>query len=270
MANGLQHYVPRSILKSWVGPHNQVCFYRFSTDSFGMAETYRRFFALDDIFTPQEDSFLQKKIEAPLGDFITQLGTKYASGDIQNWKVFRAIYLFILTQSHRFSAAAGNAAVASLKTFIAKGTTHIDQLIQAFMEKYSLILLQCPEGHIMCLPESGYFILPILDRVNAQDYGEAFFAPLTPCLAIGMAPKMAPQAIVEQQADQLMAHSVTANDGIDVVVLPYSGAYTGEQQEVFKHQLKEFRARLKAQFAMIGERRKIVGEFYKTAVQEFI
>lgn len=216
------HYVARLLSKDWSvsgTKGGKLKYYDFSNNKFG-EEFGKNLFSQKKAFSVKAEKFLRKKIENPLGDFKNNLFKKYKEGSIPNWNTYRGMILYFATQASRLVTVKGFNTHFDVEYFAKQKSVYLDQLASAFMADYVLYTLYSPEGHCLFLPETGYFINPIIGSDNPIDYGSSYCVPLIPTVAMVLAPKLAPKEDVFFSRNHMMEHSVGLSKLADKILIP--------------------------------------------------
>lgn len=267
MAYENNHYVPKFLIKRWAGPNQKVCYFDFHTKKFER-DTPTNLLAQQNVFPAKLESFLNKKIETPFSDFVHQFDTMYAGKPISNWRIFRSLILYFITQPGRF-ALANDHGVTNLAELTTRDDEYLNNLVKAFMESHNLIVLTCSPGHSILLPSCGFFAFPVINRDNAQGFGNAYATPMDSGKALIMMPIDVPENVINQQRDVLMAHSVCPGEHLKHVILPYHEEYFGDDSAKYSQKLLDFREQSVTSFRLEHEKQKIIQEMNEKILEYF-
>ena len=206
------HYVTRSLSKPWEWPGRVLHYYDFETNKFGKKSS-ESLFAMEGVFTKEEEDFFSKNFETQLGKFKKEfIDTEF----IDNLKVFHSPFIYFLMQTERFrlmKVKQGEADEPTLEKSIFSYTEQ--ELIlgaETLRKQYKIVKMKTHEGYFLFYPEVGAFLLPIIDigKSYVENY-KAFAIPMALNTAICLIPHAAPIEMIEASRSHLHLFSIGIN-----------------------------------------------------------
>tara|TARA_R110002049_G_scaffold293452_1_gene478454 strand:- start:376 stop:1188 length:813 start_codon:yes stop_codon:yes gene_type:complete len=230
------HYVTRSLTKPWEGKERKLTYYDFESDSI-LEGTSKTLFAEKDLIEEKYEDALSKLIERPLGIFKQQILEK-KQNEVDNWNVFRALFLYFFVQTARFSkflADDSEKLENTLEELLSMEEAALNTIVSKYMEKYSVATIGVPDDHILLFPETGFFTFPLMDSGCVTGFTFSYAVPLFPSLALALVPKTLEKSYEDQIKRQLMSYSVGINeDNCNRVVIPASLSEVNEEAVIIE------------------------------------
>lgn len=206
------HYVTRSLSRPWEFPGRILSYYDFETNKF-RKKSSESLFAVEGVFTKEEEDFFSKHFETQLGKFKKEfIDTEF----IDNLKVFHSPFIYLLMQTERFrliKVKLGEKDDPTLKKSIFSYTDQ--ELIvgaETLRKQYKIVKMKTHEGYFLFYPEVGVFLLPIIDikKGYVENY-KAFAIPISLNTALCLIPHEAPIEMIEASRGHLHLFSVGIN-----------------------------------------------------------
>lgn len=258
------HYVTRSLTKPWEGKERKLFYYDFKEDSILEANS-KTLFAEKDLIEKKYEDKLSKLIERPIGIFKQQILDK-KHNEVDNWSVFRALFLYFFTQTARFSkflADSSQEPKNTLEELLSMEEVELNTIVAKYMESYSIATIGVSEKHILLFPESGFFIFPVMDSGCITGFTFSYAVPLFPSLALALIPKTLEKSFEKQVEQQLMSYSVGINeDNCNKVVIPPS-LFEANTKDAIMDGIKYYRKISIETVQNIHKLRSLVVEMYE-------
>lgn len=230
------HFVTRSLTKPWEGEDRKLHCYDFKSDKI-LSDPSKTLFAEKDLIEEKHEDVLSKLIERPLGIFKQQIldGKKQ---EIDNWNVFRALFLYFFVQTARFSkflADDSEKPENSLEELLSMDEASLNTIVSKYMDRYSVATIGIPEDHVMLFPETVFFTFPLMDSGCITGWTFSYAVPLFPNFALSLIPKTLEKSYEDQIKKQLMMYSVGINeDNCNRVVIPANLLDVNEQSTIIE------------------------------------
>jgi hypothetical protein len=233
------HYVAQSITKPWEHklPHRnrQLRYFDFSTSKISFAPSVS-LLSKYELLTPKEDHLFNILIEKPLDRFKNK---HFNSPYIENYEIFRSLFLYFMFQSERFSLNAGikNSGL-SIKDLLHLDVEILNTFTEKIRENNTICAMNTIDGQLLFHSNVGYFTFPVKCTFN-QSFVWALAVPLFPNLALTMIPNGPSKNDMNEARQSLMLFSVGLNSNYKKIIIP--NEYSDFPDDLIFEQLKIFR-----------------------------
>lgn len=215
------HFVTRSLTTDWEPKGGTLWYFDFKTGKVAR-QFSKKLFADEDTNSKDVEDLISKYIERPIGTFKHSILPTAKDGEsvkIDDWGVFRGIYLYFLFQSQRYSKAQLPEEENKLDELLKKDEQFLDTFVSAYAQEYQLVSMKLPPGKFLFFPEIGYFQFPTQDAGCVTGFTLGFAFPLSPSLAVALVSKSAGREQLISVLPTLEAYSVGLNDNMSRIVI---------------------------------------------------
>jgi hypothetical protein len=178
------HFVSKFITKPWENENRELIYYDFLTDKIEH-ESYLYLFSRPDDNSHEEETFINKYIEAPLTDLQNIV---INNKPIKKWKVYRAIYLLGLLQAPRFFKNIEGYGPDISKLFLTQEET-INSVVKFYDKSFCIKYYHLSYEEHLFFPELGFFVLPLIVPNEPSIFKFAYCLPIDPKILIMITPR---------------------------------------------------------------------------------
>ncbi|EPZ50032.1 hypothetical protein M902_0387 [Bacteriovorax sp. BAL6_X] len=212
------HYLSRSLTKPWECENTRkLRVYDFNENKI-VEHSSKTYFSRDSLLTKEEEHFFRDYIESPLGMYKSTL---IGSGETSNWKIWRALHMYIIFQTARISLLKSDRSY--MDQLIGMSEEEIDLITYKRFEQNNILELPIDNSKFLCVPEIGFFgfLIPSLKRSNSI-FERINIVPITPSNALIVAPKSVTKEQLLSIRELIPQLSVGPSSDHNKVIIPYS------------------------------------------------
>lgn len=232
------HFISRFLTKPWETATRNLTYYDFDKNEFQETSS-KKLFAELGTNSPELERFLSEKIETPLGRFRKE---HIDSGitELKDWDQFRAIYLLVLTQSQRFSAARNGK--NTLEELVDKSDEVLNTIVKPVIDDTELVTYTLGDRDFLCMPETGLFAFWTKDIAGLTEFSVVFSVPIHPQIGVAVVSKSIDKDFFESQrtSRHFLTGASTGADSSKIVVVP-SGTIETNGEEKMKESIMRWR-----------------------------
>lgn len=224
------HYVAQSLTKPWEVSEKHrdriLRFYDFNTDKVDKKPS-KSLLSKYELLTPEEDARFGALIETPLGKF---KNGKFKESYIDDYSIFRALFLYFIFQGERFSLNAGILNKGwTIKELLALDEQTLNTFTESMRDKYVVRAINPPDGHLIFHSSVGYFTFPVICQMD-QSCVWGLAVPLFPNLVLTIVPIGPTIKDIILAKNVLMKFSVGLNKNYDKIIIPAELEYVSDQE----------------------------------------
>jgi hypothetical protein len=172
------HFVSESITKPWETHNRYLYYYDFKTKNI-RKKSYSKLFTQEDLLTKEQEDWISKNIERPIGIFKKRYLNNEAENEIESWKIYRALILYFLGQSERFRLLLKDH-TTEISSLFTKNDSDLDKIVSLAMNKFKIMTMDVKRWSYFIFSKNGFFIVPARDGVCLSTFTYLFALPLTP------------------------------------------------------------------------------------------